>query len=60
MHQGVDALLRRAEQCRDLASTALTDDARDVLAAMATKFEQSAALLEQAAPKTRPVFDWQI
>jgi hypothetical protein len=60
MQDDVDKLVRRAEQCRDLAATAITADARDVLAAMATEFEQTAALLRQVPPKPRPTFAWQV
>lgn len=36
-------LLKRAAQCRDLAATAFTDDARTILLELAVTYEQGAA-----------------
>ena len=51
--------LKRAAQCRDLAATAFTDDARTVLLEMAEGYERGAADPGRAAyqPSKKP--EWQ-
>ena len=50
-----------ASKCHDLASTAVTEEAREVLKDMADNYEKAAAALDLAAHKTRhsrPAFSW--
>ena len=60
MQPDVDALRSKASKCRDLATDAITSDARNVLNGMALQYEEDARALELAAPKSRrrPAFDW--
>ncbi|GAA4711555.1 hypothetical protein GCM10023325_03820 [Sphingomonas lutea] len=61
MQSDVDALRFKASKCRDLATDALTSDARVVLNEMALQYEEDARTLELAAAKssrTRRAFSW--
>lgn len=62
MKQDPDQLWLNSRRCRDLASTALTEDAREILAVMAASYEQKAISLERAQGnrKARPAFEWAV
>lgn len=50
-----------ASTCRDLASTAITKEAREVLKGMAAQYDEAAIMMEKSAPKAesaRRAFDW--
>ena len=61
MHLNADRLRSEASKCRDLASTAVTNEGRTILSGLAAKYEDAAAALERqrekAAPR-RPAFNW--
>ena len=61
MDEPVSRLRSDADKCRDLASTAITPAARDVLAGLAERYEQTAVVLEKSGtsrPRPRPAFKW--
>ena len=59
MKLNVHRLRSDASKCRDLASTAITVDARQILAGMAAEYDEAASALERAQPRTtRPAFHW--
>ena len=50
-----------ASKCRELASTAVTHEAREILEDMAAEYDQAAMVMEQAGRKPQPAksaFDW--
>ena len=50
-----------ASKCRELASTAVTHEAREILQGLAAQYDQAAIVMEQARPKQRAAksaFDW--
>lgn len=50
-----------ASKCRDLASTAVTVEARDVLSGMALRYDAAAVAMEQSPRKSelaKGAFDW--
>ena len=50
-----------ASKCRDLASTAVTMEARDVLSSMAARYDEAAVAIERSPRKAEPAksaFDW--
>ena len=60
MEQPLERLRRNAAKCRDLASSAITPAARDVLANLAEQYEHEAVILERSAARRprRPAFNW--
>jgi hypothetical protein len=61
MHQSLERLRQNATKCRDLASTAMTPAARDVLTGLAEQYEQTAVKVERSAAARRhprPAFNW--
>ena len=60
MQDSVDRLRLNAIKCRDLASTAVTSAAREILDGLAQQYEQKATRLERsdAAHPRRPAFKW--
>ncbi len=61
MKQPLDRLRLNATKCRDLASTAITPAARDVLTGLAEHYEHEAVTVERCAAARRhprPAFDW--
>ena len=59
MGANLNRLRTDAERCRDLASTSITGDARDVLSNLAAKYEEDALVLERTPrPRGRPAFHW--
>ena len=61
MEHSLERLRTNASKCRDLASTAMTMEGREVLSGMAEQYEQEAMTLECAGiiPRTRrPAFRW--
>lgn len=50
-----------ARKCRDLAATAITPAARDVLTSLADRYEREALAKQRsdaAHPRRRPAFKW--
>ena len=59
MTESAHRLRHNATKCRDLASTAVTPAARDVLASLATEYEERALTLERSKTvHARPAFNW--
>ena len=61
MLEPLDRVRLNASRCRDLADTAMTPAARDILAELAEHYEQEAISLEGLAPRgrnKRPAFSW--
>ena len=60
MQEPLDRLRDDATKCRDLASTAMSPAARDVLTDMAEQYEQKATRLARSAGGRvgRPAFRW--
>ena len=60
MHSTLSRLQSDALKCRDLASTAMTDEARDILIGLAAKYEETLDVLDRDGPKrpARPAFHW--
>jgi hypothetical protein len=61
MEQPLERLRSNASKCRELASTAVTSEGREVLSAFADRYEQEALTLECAGiiPRSRrPAFRW--
>ena len=60
MLEPLDRVRLNATKCRELADTAMTTAARDVLAELAQQYEQEAILLERLDPQRRrgPAFRW--
>ena len=60
MQESLERVRRNAAKCRDLADTALTPTARNVLASLAEQYDQKAQALEhsQRHRRPRPVFNW--
>lgn len=54
LRQRAETLRRRATACADLASDCLTEDAKQVLIAMAEELGQKADALERALAHARP------
>jgi hypothetical protein len=63
MPEPFERLRSNATKCRDLASTAVTSEARAVLSSLADDYEQMAIGLEHSAANRRtrrPAFHWQL
>jgi hypothetical protein len=62
MEQPLERLRLNATTCRELADTAITPAARDILADLAEQYEQKATTLEHANSKRRrrPAFNWSL
>ena len=61
MEQPLERLRLNATKCRDLASTAITPAARDVLTGLAEQYEHQAVTVERydaARRHPRPAFNW--
>jgi hypothetical protein len=61
MQESLVRVRRNITTCRDLAETAITPAARDVLSGLAEEYERQADLLERftsARPKRRAAFKW--
>ena len=60
IQEPLDRLRDNATKCRDLASTAMSPAAKDVLTGMAEQYEQRATSLAYTAIQrhTRPAFKW--
>jgi hypothetical protein len=61
MEQSLQRLRHDAGKCRELASTAITPEGRQVLSGLADQYEQEAMTLECAGiiPRSRrPAFRW--
>jgi hypothetical protein len=61
--QSAERLRVSATKCRDLASTSMTQAARDVLDDLADDYERKAVDLEQSNarhPRRRPAFTWSL
>lgn len=61
MQQSPDSLRASASKCRDLASSALTPAAHEILSELAEKYEQDAIVAELAEAGHRPrasAFKW--
>ena len=60
MLEPLDRVRLNATKCRELADTAMTTAARDVLADLAQQYEQEAISLERLDPQRRrgPAFRW--
>ena len=60
MLEPLDRVRLNATKCRELADTAMTTAARDVLADLAQQYEQEAISLERLDPqrRRRPAFRW--
>ena len=60
MLEPLDRVRLNATKCRELADTAMTTAARDVLAELAQQYEQEAISLERLDPQRRrgPAFRW--
>ena len=63
MEQPLESLRNHAAKCRDLASSALTSEARQVLTGLAQHYEKKATELEAFGPShrfRRPAFKWEL
>lgn len=62
MQQPLERLRLNATKCRELADTALTPNARDVLSDLAQDYEQKAQSLESTERQrgARPPFSWSL
>ena len=63
MPEPLERLRTNATKCRDLASTSVTPEARDVLSGLADDYEQMATSLEHMASARRhrrPAFHWHL
>ena len=61
MQEGIERVRLNAAKCRELADTAVTAAARDVLADLAERYEQEAATLERLGERhRRPAFKWSL
>jgi len=60
MQEPLDRLRNNADKCRDLASTAMSPAAREVLTGMAEQYEQKATSLAHTTVLRhgRPAFRW--
>ena len=61
MERSLEQLQSNATMCLDLASTAITPAARDVLVSLAREYEHQAADLQRfhaIHPNPRPAFKW--
>lgn len=61
MEEPLQRLRSKANKCRDLASTALTAEARKVLTGLAEQYEQDVLTAQSSAParrQRRPAFNW--
>ena len=60
MNEAPERLRSNATKCRDLASNALTSEARDVLQGLAEQYDKEAAELEtsESPKRRRPAFKW--
>ncbi|MBW0006227.1 MAG: hypothetical protein JO335_00785 [Sphingomonas sp.] len=61
MLDAIDRIRMNATKCRDLADTAMTSAARDILAELAEHYEQEAVSLESLPVRRRqrrPAFSW--
>ena len=58
MDSSPDRLRSDAVKCRDLASTAVTVDARAILTEIADKYEHAALVLDRDPRPRRPAFVW--
>ena len=61
MDESLVRVRRNSATCRDLADTAITPAARDVLSGLAEEYEKQATLLERftsSRPKRRAAFKW--
>ena len=61
MEQSPQHLRANASKCRELADSAVTEDGRSVLAALAVEYEQTADALERSAmppARRQPMFRW--
>jgi len=58
MEEPLDRLRLNATKCRELASTAVTPAARDVLAGLAREYDEKAAVLGDRGGPRRPAFVW--
>lgn len=59
--QPLERLRLNATKCRDLAGSAVTSEARDVLTDLANHYDQEVFTLESADarhPRRRPAFKW--
>jgi hypothetical protein len=62
MQEPLERLRLNATKCRELADTALTPNARDVLSGLAQDYEQKAQKLERTERErgSRPPFRWSL
>lgn len=60
MEHSLQRLRTDASKCRELASTAITLEGKEVLTGLADQYEQEAMTLECAGiiPRRRPAFRW--
>ena len=61
MENALHRLRKNADSCRDLAASAVTPAAREVLGALAKEYDIKATALEQQQtifPGGRPAFNW--
>lgn len=61
MQESLLRVRKNVSTCRDLADTAITSAARDVLSGLAAQYERQADLLERFTsghPKRRAAFKW--
>jgi hypothetical protein len=61
MEDEAERMRSNALKCRDLAATAITSAARDVLTGLADRYDQEALAKqrsEAAHPRRRPAFKW--
>lgn len=58
--QSSQQLRRNAASCRELAETALTLEARDVLSSMATTYSELAVEMEQVKDTRKRAFVWNL
>jgi hypothetical protein len=59
MEETLERLRLNAAKCRDLASTAMTPTAREVLTDLAREYSERASTLnELRPPSSRPAFKW--
>ena len=60
MELSLERLQRNATECRDLASTAMTPAAKEILSGLAQQYEEEAVTLQHSDKRRarRPVFSW--
>ena len=58
MQPTIARLRSDASKCRDLASTAITPDAREILTSIAERYEHEALAMDRAPKPRRPAFVW--